>query len=280
VNRVALVVALLLGSRAAGAAGPCPRGDDPAAGPLMGGNGPADNGPADFGAVPETCGATDATLRLRSSLLVASTMPDYYGRVTSSGTLRGRYKLAPGSTLSVAADLLNHRYVNTGGLASQSLSVGPATVAFHQAFLVGAGTAAAAYARVLLPIDTARESGIATGLELGGSLRMEAGARWVIDGGLSLAAPLDVTGGQAHLRVEPGALAEAWLRLRPWAALVGGASLRMAVAPDLDLITTVPRLGARFAVRGHFWTAALLELPVAGRDRTDLIAGLYAGYIP
>jgi hypothetical protein len=275
VSRLVLVVALLLGSRAAGAADACPRSDDPAAGPLMGGN-----GPADFGAVPEACGATDGALRLRTSVLVASTMPDFYGSVLGAATLRGRYQLGARSTLSLAADAFNYRYVNNGGLSSQGASAGPATVAFHQTFFIGAATASSLYARVLLPLDTARESGIATGLELGGSFRMPAGSRVVFDGGVSLAAPLDVTGGQAHLRLEPGALAEAWLRLRPWVALSGGASLRVGASPELDLITAAPRLGARFAVRHRLWAAALLEFPVVGRDRTDLIAGLFAGYTP
>ena len=60
----------------------------------------------------------------------------------------------------------------------------------------------------------------------------------------------------------------------------GGAQVWMRVAPAFDLVTVVPRLGARFAVRRRFWGAALLEFPVAGSDRTDLIAGLFAGYTP
>ena len=47
-----------------------------------------------------------------------------------------------------------------------------------------------------------------------------------------------------------------------------------------DLRGVVPRLGARFAVRRRFWTAILVELPVAGSDLTDLSAGLYAGFEP
>jgi len=37
---------------------------------------------------------------------------------------------------------------------------------------------------------------------------------------------------------------------------------------------------ARFALRRRLWAAALLEFPVAGTYRTDLIAGLFAGYTP
>jgi hypothetical protein len=280
VSRSALVFALLLWSwPAAGATGACPAAGDPAAGPLPGYNGPADF-PADFGAVPEACGATDAAVRLRAAMLVAPDMPDYYGSVLGSAMLRGRYQLRERSTLSFAADVFNYRYVNGGGLASQGASFGPATATFQQAFPLGAATVTALYARLLLPLDTARESGLATGLELGTSVRVAAGARWVIGGGLSLAAPAELIGGQAHGRLEPGALGEVWLRVRPWVALNAGASIRVSVAPAFDLITTVPRLGARFAVRRQVWVAALVEVPVAGSDRTDVIGGLYGGYTP
>ena len=274
-SRFAVVLALLLVSRAAGAAEICPRGNEPATGPLAGGI-----GPADFGAVPEACGATDASLRLRAGLTVASSMPDYYGSFLGAATLRGRYQLGERSTFSFAADVFNYRYVNTGGLASQPVSAGPATAAFHQMFVVGAETAMSLYARVLLPLDSARQNGVATGLELGSSLRIPAGARWVIDGGVALTAPAEITGGQTHVRFEPAALAEAWLRLRPGLALCGGAHVLLKVAPAFDLLTLVPRLGARFALRRRFWGAALLEFPVAGAYRTDLIAGLFAGYTP
>lgn len=262
-------------TRAAAAPEACPKQNDPAAGPLAGGT-----GPADFGAVPEACGATDLSLRLRGALLLASTMPDYYGSFVETTTLRGRYLLSERSTLSFAADVFAYRYVNNASLASRGPSAGPATAAFHQTFAIGAATAASLYARVLLPLDTARQNGVETGLELGGSLRALAGSRVVIDGGLALAAPADIVAGQIHGRFQPTALAEAWVRLRPWVALAGGAELRLAAAPEFDLLTVAPRLAARFATRRRFWAAALVELPVAGSDRTDLIAALHAGFTP
>jgi hypothetical protein len=251
------------------------RAGDAASGPLMAGN-----GPADFGAIPEVCGATDGLLRLRGSLLIASTMPDYYGSIFAGGTLRGRFRLADRTTLSFAADVFDYRYVNNGGLASHGVSAGPGTVTLQQAFAFTTQTEAAAYLRALAPLDTARQSGVETGVELGGGLRMRAGARWIIDGGLAVTAPLDIVGGRTHLRVEPVALAEAWLRLRPSAALCGGVNMRVNAAPTFQLGALVPRLGARVMVRRRWWTALLIEVPVAGEDRTDLIAGLYLGYVP
>jgi hypothetical protein len=270
-------VLLLIGSRAAHAANVCgnPRTADAAAGPLIGGA-----GPADFGAVPEACGATDVTLRARGALLIASTMPDYYGRIFAGATVRGRTALDERTTLSLAADVIDYRYVNNGGLASHGVSAGPGTVALQRAFFVGDATALAAYARALVPLDTARQGGIETGLELGGSFSARAGARWILDGGIALTAPLAIVGGQAHLRFEPVALAEAWLRVRPSVALCAGVNARLDVAPTFELGTLVPRLGARFLVKRRWWSAFLVEVPVAGADRTDVIAGLYAGFTP
>jgi len=268
----AAVLMLFVWSRAAGAADVCAPGDDRAAGPLAGGI-----GPADFGAVPETCSATDAALRTRASLVVAPGMPDYFGSIIGTATLSGRYQLAEHSTLSAAADVFTYRYINNANLASHGPSFGPATVGFHQSFVLGAATATAVYARLLVPLDTARQSGAETGGELGGAIRAAVGSRLVLDGGVSLAAPIDIVAGQTHGRFEAGALAEGWVRLRPWVSLGGGADLRLRVAPSFDLISLVPRVGARFAVRRRFWTAILVELPVAGSDRTDLIGGLYAG---
>ena len=133
--------------------------------------------------MPEACGATDVSLRLRGALLLASTMPDYYGSFVETTTLRGRYLLGERLTLSFAADVFAYRYVNNASLASQGASAGPATAAFHQTFAIGAAAASSWYARVLLPLDTARQNGVETGLELGGSLRALVGSRVVIDGG-------------------------------------------------------------------------------------------------
>src|SRR5688572_28423754 len=63
----------------------CPQRYEAANGPLAGGI-----GPADFGAIPEACPATEVAMRMRAALLIASTMPDYYGSILGSAMLRGR----------------------------------------------------------------------------------------------------------------------------------------------------------------------------------------------
>ena len=137
-------------------------------------------------------------------------------------------------------------------------------------------------ARVLLPLDTAAQSGVETGLELGGSARrLLAAPRFVLDGGLALAAPVDIVGGQSARA--PGARrrgrGSGSPPARAWAVGVG-ARPAPASPPNAAFITAVPRAAARFALGQRVWMAVLVEVPVAGRDRTDLVASLFAGYAP
>jgi hypothetical protein len=256
----------------------CPGRLEAAAGPLAGGT--QAEQPADFGAVPEACPGSDLSLRLRGELFDGSAAPDFAGRIIASGTARGRRRINARSGISIAVDLLTYRYVNDAGLAATGPSFGPATIGYHLVLANGARTTVAAYARALLPIDTSRQSGIETGLELGASGRARLSRHWLTDGGFSLAGPLVVTGGQAHGQLQPAALAEVWFAPNPAFALFGGGSLRLEVAPTFTLLTLIPRVGMRTALAGGLWMAFLAEAPVAGDDRTNVIASLFLGWTP
>ncbi len=271
-------VGLVLATGGARAADACPDHWEAASGPLPGGAQPSQ--PADFGAVPEACPGSDLALRLRGALLDDSAAPGFFGDVLADVMVRGRRRIGEHGWLSLAVDLFSYRYVNDGGLASTGPSFGPPTVGYYQGFTVTPGTAVAIYSRALLPLDTARQNGIETGLELGGSVRKGLGHRWVVDGGLSLAGPVDIVAGQAHGRLEPAALAEGWFSPRPALAVFAGGALRLEVAPTPTLLTIVPRAGLRAALRQSLWLAFLAEAPVAGTDRTNVIASLFLGWSP
>lgn len=258
--------------------GVCPGRFEAATGPLAGGT--EAEQPADFGAVPETCPGSDLSLRLRGELFDGSAAPDFDGRIIATATARGRRRINARSGISIAVDLVTARYVNDAGLASTATSFGPATVGYQLLLASGARTAIAAYARALLPIDTSRQSGIETGLELGGSGRARLSRRWLADGGVSLAAPLFVTGGQGHGQLEPAALAEVWFAPRPAFALFGGGSVRLEVAPTFTLVTVIPRVGMRAALAAGLWLAFLAEAPVAGDDQTNVMASVFLGWTP
>ena len=252
----------------------CPSTWEAAAGPLSGGT-----GPADFGAIPDPCRADELVFRLRTALLIAPSMPDYYGSLIESAMLRFQWALSPESWLSLAADAITYRYVDSGGLVGSSWSAGPPTVAYHQTVAATTSTQTAAYVRVLLPLDSARStSGVETGLELGASLRARLGARFAVDGGLAFTAPIDLVAGATHGRLEPVALAEAWYAARPAAAFALGVNAKARLAPDAALLTLAPRITGRVALRRGLWLALLVELPLVGTDRTDLVGSLFLGY--
>jgi hypothetical protein len=256
----------------------CPGRFEAAAGPLAGGT--QAEQPADFGAVPDACPGSDLSLRLRGELFDGSAAPDFEGRIVASGTVHARRRINWRSGISIAVDLITYRYVNDAGLAANQAAFGPATVGYHLVLTSGARATVAAYGRALLPIDTARQNGVETGFELGASGRGRLSRRWLVDGGLSVAAPLVVIAGQAHGQLQPAALAEAWLAPKPQFALFAGGSLRMRVAPTSSLVSVIPRAGMRAALAHGLWMAFLAEVPVAGDDRTNAIASLFVGWTP
>jgi hypothetical protein len=258
--------------------GVCPGRFEAAAGPLPGGT--EAEQPADFGAVPEACPGSDLSLRLRGELFDGSAAPDFAGRIVAGATARGRRRINARGAISIAVDLVTYQYVDNAGLAGAGASFGPATVGYDLVLAAGERAVVAAYTRVLLPIDTARQNGSETGLELGASGRARLSRRWLADGGVSLAGPLTVTGGQAHGRLQPAALAEVWFSPKPAFALFGGGSLRLEVAPTFTLVTVIPRIGMRTALAAGLWMAFLAEAPVAGDDRTNAIASLFLGWTP
>jgi hypothetical protein len=91
---------------------------------------------------------------------------------------------------------------------------------------------------------------------------------------------VDITAGQVHPAARPAALLEGWAAPRPCVALFAGVEARAEAGPDPTFLSLAPRVAARFALRHGMWLAVLLEAPVAGADRTDLVAGLYAGWAP
>jgi hypothetical protein len=248
-------------------------------GPLPGG---ADA--ADYGAIPEACAGTDLGLRLRASALIASSKPDFFGDVIATSTLRLRHRIGQSSWtwLSLAADVLTFRYVVNGPVASQGFAVGPPTLGLHRALGDWPLFAATVYARALLPLDTARQTGVRTGFELGLTGRRLVGprSRVGVQGGVAALAPIVLIGGATHASLQPVALAEGWFAPRPSVALTLGVTARAEVTPDPTFLTLAPRAAARFAFRHGLSFAMLFEVPAAGEDRTNVIAGFTLAWAP
>jgi len=248
-----------------------PRG----AGPL-----PAGGGPADFGQVPEACPGLDVLGRLRGALLVASGYPDYYGNVTAAATVRVRFLLAPRTWMSVGLDVVTFRYVANASLRSHGFDLGPPTVGLYHGVGRGGAGALALYARLLLPVETARENGVALGGELGVAVWRPLQARLAVQGGVALPLPVYVIDGQAHAALRPSALAEAVWRARGNVALSLGVSAAAQAAPDAALTSIAARAGLRLTMARGFLGALVVEAPFAGDDRTNVITSLFVGWTP
>jgi hypothetical protein len=256
----------------------CGAPTDANGGPLPGGT-----DAADFGAIPETCPGTELTLRLRTTVLVASSMPDYYGALALGSTVRLRQRLGgpTGRTwLTVAADALTYRYVVNAVVRSHDVSFGPPTLGLHRTLAEGERTAVSVYGRMLLPLDTARSSGVRLGFELGATARRLLGprARGGIQGGVALLGPLDVVAGQTHAALQPAGLVEGWFAPQPRFAVFAGAEARAEITPDPAFLTLAPRVAARVSLRHTLSLAALVETPLVGTDRTDVIAAVTLGW--
>ena len=252
---------------------------DAATNPLVGGT--TTFTPADFGNIPEVCPAGEAWLRLRGELVDASGAPDFFGRVIGSATLHARRRVTSRSWVALSLDLVDLQYVNNGGLAATTASFGPATIGYHWTVLDRAPGALAVYGRALLPIDTARQTDVETGLELGASARAPLGHRLAVDGGVAFPLRADLVGGQAHLGLRTSLLAEGWWAASARFAVTAGLGALLDLAPVADLVALVPRAGIRGAVgRHHLWLAFLAEAPVAGFDRTNLMASGFLGWTP
>jgi len=274
---IALLTIAAPSARADAPAG-CLPPSDAAAAPLAGGT--TTFNPADFGNVPEVCPAGEGSLRLRGELVNASGAPDFFGRIVGSATVHARRPITSRTWVGLSVDILRYEYVNNAGLTGATPSFGPATLGFHWTAVERGRVAVAVHARALLPIDTARQSGVEAGFELGAAARASLPRRFAVDGGLTLAAPVDFVAGQAHGHLQPNLLVEAWWSHSPRLALLVGASATLEAAPDPALRLLVPRAGLRGHLRHHLWLAFLAEAPVTGTDRTNLMASAFLGWTP
>lgn len=244
-------------------------------GPLLLGGGAAELGGADFGEIGEVCPGTDVSVRTRAALAIDR--PDYYGGVAAAGTLRIRFQFAERWVASAAVDAAVWRFTANAVVESSRLDSGPPTLGAGRALLLGP-TTVAAFARLLLPFDSARQQGVLWGLELGGAAVHRLRPRWVLQGGLTLPATLALVSETAHGVLRPAALVEASHRIRPWLALAAGLSARTEAGPHPALRALAPRASIRFATVGGWFLALGGEAPLAGRDRTDAAAALLVGH--
>jgi hypothetical protein len=181
--------------------------------------------------------------------------------------------------VSAAFDPATWRYPINAVVASSGVGVGPATLGVHRTFTFGwQRTVLTPYARLLLPLDTARHYGSRWGGELGASASRRLGARWGLRGGLGFPSTLVSLGGRGRLALSSSALAEAVYGPRWWLAVAAGPALRTRLAPSPTVLALAARASARAQTRRGWQFGLAADIPVAGTDRTDLTATIFVGW--
>jgi hypothetical protein len=230
--------------------------------------------------LPEPCASSAVGLRVGGGLTID--VPDFYGVIQSAGTLHGQMRLGDRLVLSAAADIVTYRFAANAVVQSSGRAFGPPTVAATRLLPWSRGRAAV-YARVLLPVDTARQHGTLSGGEIGvvGDRKLSKSLRLV--GGLSLPGTLAVVGGATHATVSPATLWDLEWAPRtphPWVALALGGAARFEVWPSRALLAVAARPSLRFAIRRKLHLGLGADVPLGISDRRDLSVALFALFSP
>jgi hypothetical protein len=149
-------------------------------------------------------------------------------------------------------------------------------VGVHRAFYLRRA-AITPFLRFLLPPNTARHHGYTVGGEVGGSAQARLLPRLSLRGGLAAPATLTVIGGGGHGIFAPSGLLEGAFLVKEWFALAAGAAARVQAAPRAHLAALAARASARIATRGGWHVALAGDVPLAGKDRTDVTISIFVG---
>jgi hypothetical protein len=161
-------------------------------------------------------------------------------------------------------------------VSSVGVGVGPITAGVHRAFFVGPA-AITPYVRLLLPPNTARHYGLTLGGEVGGSASVRLLPRLSLRAGLSAPATLTVIGGGGHGIFAPSGLLEGAFLVKRWFAVAAGAVARVQAAPRAHLSAAALRASARIANQCGWHVALAGDVPVGGKDRTDVTVSIFVG---
>jgi hypothetical protein len=234
-------------------------------------------GPGGLGTVPEACGADEAALVADGTALVA--VEDFYGLLSASVALRGRWRFDERTWVSLQIPGLDFRYSANATVDVSSLDVGAGALGLHRSILEGPRVSVAPYVRVLIPTETVYQRARRWGFDQGLSAVWRPSSKVELSGGTGIPYYDVVDGSHALASLLPTATAD--LALMPWPAFAGvlGAAVRLRSGRDGGFESFDPRAGVRLHVTGHLEIELAAAFPVGGRDRTDVIAGLYVGWV-
>lgn len=267
-----LLVASTLGAPAR-AADPCTSAQPEAGVPVR-----APLGPADFGTLPEACGATELELVGRLGLTIATA--DFYGQVQAGGAVRGRLLLPGGSWLSASLPGVDWRHVVNATISTNRTDLSASTLGWHHPLPLSPRLQLAPYVRLLLPTETVFQNAVRYGLEQGIATVARLDPMLELVGGYALPLVLTSNGAATEPLLLPTVSFDAGFRPWSWLELVGGMAVRTA-ATDAD--EPLEGIDPRVAIRLYPWRGLLFDLasafPLGGRDRTLAGAALTVGWV-
>lgn len=234
-------------------------------------------GPGGLGTVPEACGADEASIVAGGAALVA--VEDFYGLLSASFALRARWRFDERTWVSLQFPGLDFRYSANATVDVSSLDIGAGALGLHRTMIAGPLVAVTPYVRVLIPTETVYQHARRWGFDQGLSAVWRPSSNVELSGGTSVPFYDVVDGTHDLASLIPTATAD--LALMPWPVFAGvlGASVRVRSGRDGGFESLDPRAGLRLHVAGHLEIELAAAFPLGGRDRTDVIAGLYIGWV-
>ena len=231
-------------------------------------------GPADLGMLPEGCGATELVLSVRGTLALA--LDDFYGSIDGAFGVRGRVALRRRLWLSFSLPALEARFAANATVEAASFDLGAGSVGAHLGIDFGERLRIAPYFRLLVPTETAYQTGTRLGYELGAVAVVRAARRLEVVAGALAASSFVVLDDRQESVVSLGLVGDVvWHPLR-WLSLAAGGAVRTVPADDDALDAIEARAEAR--LRLGRWSVALGgEIPLAGRDRTNARVAISVG---
>lgn len=234
-------------------------------------------GPAGLGSIPSSCGADEAAITLDGSALIA--IDDFYGVLKVGAAVRGRLRLDDRNWISFGIPGLDYRYSANASVDVATLDVGAGALGWHHRVVARDQLALSPYVRVLVPTESVYRNARRWGFDQGLAVTWQPSALLALSGGTSFPFLAVVSGSRAHTSLVPTATADAVVTPWPPFAAVAGMSLRLRAGRDAGLESFDPRVGLRLHLVGHVELELGAAFPIGGRDRTDVIGGLYVGWV-
>lgn len=235
------------------------------------------SGPADFGAIPEACPATEASLHGRGQLLVAT--DEFYGYLQAGVSPRLRRKVSEADWFSLTLPELAYRFAANATVEASQSGLGAGSLGYHHALASLRGLRVAPYVRALFPADFGYRFATRYGIEYGLAAAYKVSSRLELDGGVAFPVYFIVSGDHVLRYLEPAGSVDANIRATRWLSVLAGVGARWRGGRLAGFEALEPRVGVRILPTPSVRFELAGALPLAGVDRTDVLVTLNGAWL-